>query len=667
MESIEDKIAQLVDMGFTPEQAQVALKVSNNNVQTAISYLFEEPIEVQDEPSNTASSVDTVAIQNPLDIPDLSSFRSAVSPTPSTAARQLELEVEESDGEQTPDEDMNPQLSNSEHIEESSAVVPKSMSPASSTTTSSLESKDEPRRTGASDSTPGSGSYSSAISGSIFEKLDTYHFDSQIPKLVVPINPSNLENFYVPFVIILSQLSEFQNIIFNEEFQFKDYGWDANWYNKSGLSVLIPTTISKKQENAYRKLIEIQRIVGFLVKDDSKRLFISTWNLLKNLNEEFFDTELIEEIIPKIYESLNTCILEVLSEESQISNDELIKRNLESLFKSIVYSESEEQMNNIYHIDIESNHNNKNIYHSFNELIWGNEMEQLGQIYFTKLSDFITISKINELHYNHRNSSSSFQVLEEFYPQIYTKQYKDLIISLNKSKESMFQRKLVLVKQLNKLTFFEGKKLNGILNGTIQVFSDDDRVSTELRAIVDEIELEKTKINEELETLSKSYSTSDITNVENILSAINESEGEELEPYILSGVIQSQNEYCFRKQGSDEWVYVKFLRRKSKDLIEDIECVSFESFEKLMERLDIFDGEISTYTYVKKSVWEKTSTCNIPNGLKSFFGRDNVYREERNKEEENKIKSKEEGEEQEDRDEPEEEESSDEDEEIEEV
>lgn len=86
-------ISMLVDMGFSPGQAAEALRNTNNDVNQAIAYLFDDPIEVDNATENASQEVtekseigpiaevpsvehyDTVEITNPSQIPNLDRFQ----------------------------------------------------------------------------------------------------------------------------------------------------------------------------------------------------------------------------------------------------------------------------------------------------------------------------------------------------------------------------------------------------------------------------------------------------------------------------------------------------------------------------------------------------------------------------------------------------------------
>ena len=66
----DDNIKKLTEMGFSEEQAVNALNITKNDVESAIAYLFEDPIEI-DTPSTNDQLVpynDSVNVLNPNDI-----------------------------------------------------------------------------------------------------------------------------------------------------------------------------------------------------------------------------------------------------------------------------------------------------------------------------------------------------------------------------------------------------------------------------------------------------------------------------------------------------------------------------------------------------------------------------------------------------------------------
>ncbi|KAL7664916.1 UBA domain-containing protein [[Candida] zeylanoides] len=614
-ESNDAKISQLVDMGFTPEQAQRALALSNNNVESAISYLFEDPVEIDDsnpppppqrspasETPGTLTPMDTVAVSNPLDIPDFSGY--------SVPVQSQEHEVENSDSD-SPDKLVR--------------VRPAENSPASvsvASTASSLGTALSPTTGDAMD-----------YPESIFDKLHAYHHDPSIPKSVVPLSPHDANNNFTTFIVILSQIQSVVQVFFNKNFDFNEYGWDKEWFREGILKVLPPIGLNHEAEQTYRLVVEIQRIFAFLTDGESHRLFMSSRNLLANLPIHF-SNESIEEIIPKIYECINDCVLALVAKVGSDESKVGIGQTLEKLFRSVVYSVAEDQTNNIYHIDIESSSSHRNLYDSFNELIWGNDLEQLGQIYFTELSEILTVSQIGDSLYEQQHESH-FEVLEEFYPDIYSEKYRELVVGMNHEKESSFRRKVELVKELNKLSFFEGKKIKTVLDTVIEVLPDE-AIKDELKEVQEEIESAKASLNAEMSDLGMNSNECDILNHRNVLRRI-QAQITNIEPYILVGIVESSNNYAYRERTSDKWINVRFVIDNASDVVEDIECERLDGLpEVLSARSKVPYRYISTPSvtsvYVKKSTWyQPEAQMEISHALKSFFKRDNAHKEQLNK------------------------------------
>lgn len=614
-ESNDAKISQLVDMGFTPEQAQRALALSNNNVESAISYLFEDPVEIDDsnpppppqrslasETPGTLTPMDTVAVLNPLDIPDFSGYLVPV--------QSQEHEVENSDS------DLPDKLVRVRPTEN----LPASVSVAS--TASSLGTALSPTTGDAMD-----------YPESIFDKLHAYYHDPSIPKLVVPLSPHDANNNFTTFIVILSQIQSVVQVFFNKNFDFNEYGWDKEWFREGILKVLPPIGLNHEAEQTYRLVVEIQRIFAFLTDGESHRLFMSLRNLLANLPIHF-SNELIEEIIPKIYECINDCVLALVAKVGSDESKVGIGQTLEKLFRSVVYSVAEDQTNNIYHIDIESSSSHRNLYDSFNELIWGNDLEQLGQIYFTELSEILTVSQIGDSLYEQQHELH-FEVLEEFYPDIYSEKYRELVVGMNHEKELSFRRKVELVKELNKLSFFEGKKIKTVLDTVIEVLPDE-AIKDELKEVQEEIESAKASLNSEMSDLGINSNECDILNHRNVLRRI-QAQITNIEPYILVGIVESSNNYAYRERTSDKWINVRFVIDNASDVVEDIECERLDGLpEVLSARSKVPYRYISTPSvtsvYVKKSTWyQPEAQMEILHALKLFFKRDNAHKEQLNK------------------------------------
>lgn len=79
---LNDHIVKLTEMGFSVEQANEALRVTDNDLAKAVDYLFGDPIEVP--------PADTVQVSNPEQIPDFQEYSHTTSYAPPELPRRPE-------------------------------------------------------------------------------------------------------------------------------------------------------------------------------------------------------------------------------------------------------------------------------------------------------------------------------------------------------------------------------------------------------------------------------------------------------------------------------------------------------------------------------------------------------------------------------------------------
>ncbi|KAI3404694.2 hypothetical protein KGF56_002528 [Candida oxycetoniae] len=149
-----DKLKQLQEMGFSQEQAETALRQSQNDLEQAIGYLFndtEQQISYNNDNNTTEFIEDTVQISNPQDIPSF-------APLSGFTYDSIEYTGWREDSEQ-----------------------------------------------------------SESGQDSLFEHPEVFLRGENLPPAVVPTRMSTTEGFIVAFYIVLSQVKALRDVIFSKE------------------------------------------------------------------------------------------------------------------------------------------------------------------------------------------------------------------------------------------------------------------------------------------------------------------------------------------------------------------------------------------------------------------------------------------------------------------
>ncbi|CCE78892.1 Piso0_000926 [Millerozyma farinosa CBS 7064] len=326
--SSNDNITKLVEMGFSRPQAEKALQITNNDVEEAIAYLFEEPIEVSGPDSNEKQQ-DTVTVSNPQDIPrfDVSSGN--------LDGNKKERESGTSSGSSSsPDEyEMWYENNTLEHQRNNFAAF-----------------LNEKR----------SGNYPA----------------------IIPQTSCYLENYYIPILTALSCVEKFQETCLKPLKHNAQIEWNTE--DKS-YKIVFKDAEQIPDVSNYTFCAYLQIYLGFL-NGLSEGAYISADGLIKNVPSNVREVlqdgiDGVDEFVPKLYECFCSTISSVHG-ESTIVND---------LFKSSVESANDEVINNIFTIDVDSEYYARTIYDSFNELFWGADLEMLGNVRLIKGAEILTV------------------------------------------------------------------------------------------------------------------------------------------------------------------------------------------------------------------------------------------------------------------------------------
>ncbi|CCE78306.1 Piso0_000926 [Millerozyma farinosa CBS 7064] len=332
--SSNDNITKLVEMGFSRPQAEKALQITNNDVEEAIAYLFEEPIEVSGPDSNEKQQ-DTVTISNPQDIPrfDVSGGN---------------LDGNKKEGE-------------------------------SATSSGSSSSSNEYEMWYENNNT--SEPHVNNFAGILNEKRSGNY------PAIIPQKSCYLENYYIPILTALSCIEKFQ------ETCLKPLKHDAQieWNNEDNTYQIVFKEAEQIPDvSDYTFCAYLQIYLGFL-NGLSERAYISADGLIKNVPSNVREVlqdgiERVDEFVPKLYECFCSTISNVHGESA----------NVNDLFKSSVESANDEVINNIFTIDVDSEYYASTIYESFNELFWGADLEMLGNVRLIKGAEILTVLFVSE-------------------------------------------------------------------------------------------------------------------------------------------------------------------------------------------------------------------------------------------------------------------------------
>ncbi|CUM49942.1 uncharacterized protein AC631_00852 [Debaryomyces fabryi] len=561
----DDNIKKLTEMGFSEEQAVNALNITKNDVESAIAYLFEDPIEI-DTPSTNDQLVpynDSVNVLNPNDIPDLSLYQS-VPQAYGSVSENVQYDEERTE-EQHEDIDF-------EHYEY----------------------------------------FEKPVETCILDNIESIQRDDE-PPVILNKRSGFLENYYIPIITILAQLGEVKSA-FLKPLEY-DLEYDSNWAVGKPQNISIPSNLDELKESSYKFFIELQKVIGFL-EGQSERSFISGDNLIANLPNDMKKRlvnnriETVDELLPKLYESLKN------NYDTMFGNDVVVDR----LFKSSVESVNEELINNIFTFDVDVEYRHKSLYESFNELFWGTELEMLGNVRLIDTSKILTIQLVGD---EDSYADTNFQVDEIFYPELYSSEYYPIVSEMNNKRNEIIKQRMKISNEIMQLNSFEGKKVKGFLQTTIEYLKGQNSDVRDLQELSDQIGNQKVKLSDNLDGLNELYSKLDVRNYENVLEKIRSKNIKPPTKYTLIGIVLSDTEYYYKYKGTSCWIYQKGIY-SSNNIITDYEIdeLDFATIQQDILQYTSVGAKPMLLIYAAVDILDRSFNLDN-NKLNAFFKADN--------------------------------------------
>lgn len=555
-------------MGFSADQAKRALVETNNDVETAIGFLFEEPVEStntakdkteEKEPGSDAVDLtDTVAIKNPNDIPNLNEYRKQ-----NITVDNWNYNEQQSDYTQSSSDD--------------------------------IDEVDE-----------------SINESNIYDTYCMLKKEGEVPALVAN-RIGFLENFYLPMVTILSQISSVNDVLLSE--LGVNYSNDPGWAHGKSSKGFYSLKESDKDEDSLSFIMSIQKLFGFL-NGLSDRPFIGFDSLIFDFPSDVrsklsgSEVESTDDFFPTILESL------------QYHVERVFKKNTESMnfFRSVVESVSEEVTSSIYCFDVDFENRHKTVQESFSQLFWGTNFDMLNVVRLLDTSNIITVHFLGD-----RDSFLKDEVdLEEFfYPDLYHADYTNIIKEMNSKRLAILEEAGEINSKLIDLSTFEGKRVKSILGTSIDHLKRQGLESNDLEAIYNEVSRSRDALSQRLESLSLASSRVDVRNYKNIISSIEETDLKLPTPYLPVGVIISEDEFYYRLRNSDTWIYQRNIYNKSRYIIDkEIDRINFETVKADLKSYSSRSANSFVVVYASSQLCLPRET-KVNEALQVFFENDN--------------------------------------------
>ena len=223
-----------------------------------------------------------------------------------------------------------------------------------------------------------------------------------------------------------------------------------------------------------------------------------------------------------------------------------------------------------------------------------------------------------------------FQVEEEFYPEVFSSKYSDVITEMVRKRLEIMKRRTVITQEIMSYNSFEGKKIKAILQSTIGYLekADSKEAAIDLSTLTESIRDKSAELTAELNSLSKELSTLDTSNYRSIVSRISGyPEVPPLTKYLLVGVICSDTEYFFRSKVHAEnqgWVYFNAVCTSDKRVVDySVHSMDFNGVYSFILDYSKNTSRQLILIYATEEEVQQNNEIPIVGELKNFFDRDN--------------------------------------------
>ncbi|GMM30243.1 hypothetical protein DAMA08_029880 [Martiniozyma asiatica (nom. inval.)] len=450
----------------------------------------------------------------------------------------------------------------------------------------------------------------------IYSDVPSFSRDENNSPVILPLMPDMFESYMAPLIIILGNIPDFRNLLMKVE--FKEYGFKPNWWNKE--KVLEETSIP----------LEIQRLFSFM-SDSSDRAFASIYNLVEASKKHVTtDIERGSEYISFFFE--------LIIKQFSLNNPDLFEI-LGDYLNIHIESYPESYPGCPIDKDVRSN----DLYKSVHALLWKWSFEYIDQLHITKLPLILNF----DLEWEGEPIEGGFNLREKIYPQIYTAEYKILIKNILDQMKILNSEYGLYDQAILDTRVFQGKSIDSFLNSSIEHLSItvNENAVTDSNPNLNEITMDdkynaakqslnmikerlasvgdNLKENKEFDKMKYENMQNRLFEVESLFQDANIS----LEPWILSGLIITPENFYFYNVQEKVWIHVLIDEDTCKDF--RTEKVTFETVKNDLNQVTR-EGIDSTIflTYVKESTWKKTEYDMLNGKLRQFIEEDNDYLEE---------------------------------------
>ncbi|ODV71841.1 Rup1p CYBJADRAFT_28744 [Cyberlindnera jadinii NRRL Y-1542] len=590
-------IDQIVEFGFSREQAIEALSQSNGDINSAIDFLFRDTDPVAesygDSSNGDAKGVTSAPIESGV-IDDI------IKQQHSTSEEQYSAPP------------LPPRSHASVHVEDirdnDSDVNDDDVSVFEDLEHSSLPHEEVEGR----------------VPYNVYDDVRAYTRKADEVPVIMPTSNGYYESYLAALLMILHAVPGIKRAVFRHE--FKDLGYSPRWFK--GEVVELPAEITEVEvdgeKHDLRFLAEVQRIFTFL-DDSANRSFTSLAGLIKALPKSALGQFGYVDNLSDAYEILYKALSEQLTWAGVA--------NAQSLFANTLLRNGELYTFGMFHIEAEDL--SRTLYKSLNELIWNDSVESSDCINSLADTIMITVDPCTDDMF----VPPGLELFEELYPQIYTNDFKNTVLSIEKKHEELEKERASINSELLKLKTHKGMHIQSVLDHSLEFLQDEsgngEYQDLKIADVLDDVRQLSLTVQERKESLAERSSqliderrAMSITNVDTIIEKYMEDDKHEKpEPYLLTGVILRGNIYCCATKTEDgvlQWRYVEHTPCDSPDTRFETDETQFDDIKQVVysKTRNVWNDPL-VLVFVKRSAIFDSTPIQLPNSSLEFLKLDN--------------------------------------------
>lgn len=308
---------------------------------------------------------------------------------------------------------------------------------------------------------------------------------------------------------------------------------------------------------------ELQRLVYFISNyEQSKRMYIDASSITSLLpskpNFQYMDEEVVVHMLQELMQTIP---------------------ELNPVLGSHIESEDDDVSKELVVLEIDSDSRYPTLYQTLNEMFWQKDYSLLGCVKYSSVAPVVTI----QLLCDEDAYTTAFELQEIFYPEIYSSKCVSLVKGQIESIVEAQTAQHALARKLINYNFFEGKKVDDLLEVAKEALKGTVNASDDVLALMSQLDDARASELKKQAAYKEEASPEHLRLFDKIIAS---SPG--LRAFVLIGVIISESRFFIRAK--NQWIQM-----------EDCETIDFEDVQDVVRHVSRKGPHVITLVYADSS------------------------------------------------------------------